>query len=112
MAQKELIYYQDTNGAEPCRTWLIGLKDKVTRARIEQRLERMAEGHYGDYKDLGKGIFELKFFFGSGYRIYFAEDGDTIVLLLKGGDKSSQTRDIKKALGYWQDYLAYKKERS
>ena len=76
----------------------------MTRARIERRIERMEQGHYGDYKAVGKGVYELRFFFGAGYRVYFAEDGDTVVLLLHGGGKSSQRRDIKIAQAYWQEY--------
>jgi len=62
-------------------------------------------GNYGDYKPLGDGICELKFDFGPGYRIYFAEDGDVIVILLCGGDKNSQVQDIKTAKMYWQELL-------
>lgn len=104
MARKELVYYRTANGKEPFREWLKSLEDKVTRARVERRLERVENGHYGDYKAVGEGVFELRFFFGAGYRVYFAEDGDTLVLLLHGGDKSSQTKDVKTARGFWRDY--------
>jgi putative addiction module killer protein len=67
-------------------------------------LEHLAQGHYGDYKAVGEGVYELRFFFGSGYRVYFAEDGNTIVVLLLGGDKGSQSKDITKAQRYWKDY--------
>ena len=80
------------------------MKDKVTLARIDRRLEYVAQGNYGDYKNVGEGVYELRFFFASGYRVYFAEDGETIVLLLHGGDKSSQIKDIIKAQSYWKDY--------
>lgn len=53
---------------------------------------------------MGEGVYELRFFFGSGYRVYFAEDGKTIVVLLLGGDKGSQSKDIAKAKGYWKDH--------
>ena len=104
MAQKELIYYKTANGKEPFRAWLKSLKDKVTMVRVERRLDKVEEGHYGDYKSVGKGVYELRFDFGAGYRAYFAEDGKTIVLLLNGGDKGSQSRDIKTAQRYLQDY--------
>jgi putative addiction module killer protein len=108
VARKNLIVYQTKAGKEPFRDWITGFKDKVTRARIERRLEKVAEGHYGDYKGVGEGVYELRYFFGAGYRVYFAEDGDTLVLLLCGGDKSSQNRDITKAQAYWQDYQSSK----
>lgn len=104
MAAKDLIIYQTEDGKEPFVRWRKRLKDKVTIARIDRRLERMSEGNYGDYKAVGEGVYELRLFFGSGYRVYFAEDGYRIVLLLCGGDKGSQNRDISAAQGYWQDY--------
>jgi putative addiction module killer protein len=72
--------------------------------QTEEGKEHLAQGHYGDHKNVGEGVYELRFFFGSGYRVYFAEDADTIVVLLLGGDKGSQTKDIAKAQGYWKDY--------
>jgi len=70
-----------------------------------KRLFRVENGHYGDYKNLGDGSKELRFFFGAGYRVYLGEDGNTIVVLLSGGDKDSQQRDIEKAKAYWKEYL-------
>ena len=66
-------------------------------------------GYYGDYKSVGDGVFELRFFFGPGYRIYFAEEDDTIVILLCGGDKSTQAKDIEKAKEYLKDYKVSKR---
>lgn len=86
------------------------LKDPVTRLRIRRRLDRVELGNFGDYKPLGDGVYELKLAFGSGYRIYFAEDGDTIVILLSGGDKSSQVKDIATAKMYWQELSRYDHE--
>ena len=63
--------------------------------------------HYGDYRSLKDGVFELRLVFGPGYRVYFGEDGDTIVVLLCGGDKSSQVQDIKRAKAYWKEYLSH-----
>lgn len=104
MVQKELVTYQTETGKRPFDDWLKGLKDIKARARIRSRLDRVELGHYGDYKPLGKGVYELRLFFGPGYRVYFGEDGNTLVLLLCGGDKSSQQRDISGAHAYWQDY--------
>jgi putative addiction module killer protein len=77
--------------------WLRGLKDRDGRTRILQRLERLATGQFGDTKILGAGIAELRIHAGPGYRIYFTRQGDTVVILLTGGDKSSQERDIRRA---------------
>lgn len=104
MAQKELVIYQTETGKRPFDDWLKGLKDIKARARIRSRLDRVELGNYGDHKPVGEGVYELRLFFGPGYRVYFAEDGNTLVLLLCGGDKSSQQRDIRSAHGYWQDY--------
>ena len=71
---------------------------------IDKRLERIANGNLGDYRSVGAGVFELRLPFGPGYRIYFGEVGNTIVLLLCAGDKSSQTQDIARAKDYWLQY--------
>lgn len=104
MSVKKIIVYQDAAGNEPFTKWLKSLKDPVTRRRILKRLYRVESGNYGDYKNLGDGVNELRFFFGAGYRVYFGEDGDTIVILLCGGDKASQPKDIEKARIYWKEY--------
>ena len=83
------------------RKWIRGLQDKQTVFRINARILRIqSEGQLvGDYKPLGNGVYELRFFFGSGYRVYVTiEHGNTLLLLLVGGDKSSQSRDIEKAM--------------
>lgn len=77
--------------------WLSKLKDRAAKARIAERLDRVALGNLGDHKSLGSGLFELRLTFGPGYRVYFSREGDTIVILLIGGDKSSQAKDIQKA---------------
>ncbi len=94
--QKAVIFYEDAKGNEPFTDWLNSLRDSTTRRRILKRLFRVEQGNYGDHKSVGDGVHELRFFFGSGYRVYFGEDGDTIVVLLIGGDKASQTKDIQK----------------
>lgn len=103
---KRVIVYQDNTGKEPFTNWLNSLRDSTTRRRILKRLLRVESGHYGDYQSVGDGVYELRFFFGAGYRVYFGEDADTIVVLLTGGDKSSQRRDIKQAKDYWRRYLS------
>ena len=77
--------------------WLKGLKDTVHRARILVRIDRLRQGSFGDYKVLDDSVSELRFFFGPGYRVYYTVQGKRVVLLLHGGDKSDQRRDIEKA---------------
>jgi len=101
---KILKIYQNIGGKEPIIEWLEAVRDITIKARIKNRLRRMELGIFGDYKSVGSGLFELRLKFGSGYRVYFGEVDNKIILLLCGGDKSSQTRDIKKAKEYWQDY--------
>ena len=97
--------YVTPSGTIPFEEWMNGLKDSVTRHRIQTRLDRVEKGNFGDYKPVGEGVCELRFDFGSGHRIYFVEEGDVIVILLCGGDKSSQVKDIKTAKIYWQELL-------
>lgn len=77
--------------------WFARLRDTVAKARILVRLRRMSLGNLGDYRDLGDDVCELKFHFGPGYRVYYTIRNGEIVILLAGGDKSSQSRDIEKA---------------
>lgn len=77
--------------------WLSGIRDLSHRARIFNRFDRIQAGHFGDHKNLGGELFELRFFFGPGFRVYYTIRDNTIVFLLCGGDKSSQTKDIEKA---------------
>jgi putative addiction module killer protein len=74
--------------------------------RILARVSRMQQGNYGDCKPVGEGVSELRMFFGSGYRVYFGEHGNDWVVLLCGGDKSSQDDDITQAKVYWREYLS------
>lgn len=82
---------------EPFTDWLTNLRDSAGRARILKRLMRLGNGQFGDVKTVGDGVHELRMFFGPGYRVYFMQKGDIVILLLAGGDKDSQTRDIKRA---------------
>jgi putative addiction module killer protein len=104
--QKQLEIYETEEGKQPFVEWLESLSDKTARYRIKERLDRVALGNLGDYKLIKKGVAELRLSFGPGYRIYYAEDSDKIILLLCGGNKSTQSSDIKKAVAYWEDYLS------
>ena len=101
---RELRLYQTPNERVPFAEWYDTIQNLNLQSRIDKRLERVANGNFGDCRSVGAGIFELRFHFGAGYRIYFAEVENTIVLLLCAGDKSSQARDIDRAKEYWSQY--------
>lgn len=104
--QKQLEIYETADGKRPFVEWLESLKDKSIRYRIKERLDRVSLGNLGDHKSINDGISELRFTFGAGCRVYYGEEGNKMILLLCGGDKSSQKKDIKKAVAYWKDYLS------
>jgi putative addiction module killer protein len=101
---REIRVYQTLNGQEPFTEWLDSIRDQRTRRQIRARLEQLRFGNFGDHKFVGEGVIELRFHFGAGYRIYLGQIGSTIVLLLCGGDKSSQSPDIERAKSYWLKY--------
>ena len=101
---REIQIYRFPNGRQPFTEWLESIRDQRTRRQIRARLTQLEHGNFGDYKSVGEGVFELRLHFGAGYRIYFGRIDNTIVLLLCGGDKSSQTRDIERAKTYWLEY--------
>ena len=78
--------------------WIDGLRDMRARARVLARIERLVFGHVGDAKPIGEGVSELRIDYGPGYRVYFKKRGTSLVVLLAGGDKRTQARDIKTAL--------------
>jgi putative addiction module killer protein len=102
--QFEVLVFSDRSGKSPYLEWLDTL-DVNTRDRILKRVERMKLGQFGDYKKMDHSLYELRLFFGPGFRVYFGEHQGKAILLLTGGDKSSQSRDIKKAKEYWRIYL-------
>jgi putative addiction module killer protein len=77
--------------------WFTSLKDRKAKARIQARIDRMEMGNFGDVAPVGQGVSEMRIFYGAGYRVYFVQRGSIVVILLCGGDKSSQTSDINKA---------------
>lgn len=100
----EVREYLTADGTSPFREWLDSL-DLTTRARIQARVLRFSTGNLGDQKSVGGGVWEARAMFGPGYRIYFGRLGQRVVLLLLGGDKASQGNDIRRAQGFWRDYL-------
>jgi len=105
---QKIFYYKSRNQKIPFLEWMRNL-DSVTKELIYERFEKIEIGYFGDYKNLGNGVFELRFHLGAGYRIYFGKDGRDVVILLQGGDKGTQDRDIKKAKFFWEDYKNAKK---
>lgn len=101
---RQLRIYEPSSGNTPYSDWLKGLRDARGRGVIRVRVDRLAGGNFGDCDSVGEGVHELRIDFGPGYRVYFAEDGPKIVILLLGGDKASQTRDIRTAKKFWREY--------
>lgn len=102
--QYEIKIYSTKTAKEPFREWLDGLKDIDSRALIFQRLQRIKLGNFGDCKSIDKGLWELRINHKSGFRIYYSRVGQYLILILGGGDKRSQERDIIKAQKYLEDY--------
>ena len=102
--KKHIEIYVTEDGRAPFLEWLESL-DKTIRYRIKEKLDRVALGNLGDHKFINDGISEMRLTFGSGYRIYYTNEEDTVVILFCGGDKSTQKKDIKRAASYLKDYL-------
>ena len=98
-----VLEFVDTKGVNPFRSWLNGLRDVKAKAVIADRIARVRAGNTGDTNDVGG---ELRINFGPGYRVYFGNDGKTVVILLCGGDKSTQDKDIRTAKANWLGYKA------
>ncbi len=101
---KEIVFYETADGRRPFDEWHRQLRDRQARAVVANRLQRLERGTPGDFKMAGSGVYELRIDFGPGYRLYCAFAGQHIVLLLCGGDKATQSSDIKEARAYWEDY--------
>ncbi len=99
-----IVYYLTESGGKPFKKWLDGLKDITARQKVRIRLDRVRLGNLGKNRCIGAGVYELKIDYGPGYRVYYGLDRKTVVLLLLGGDKSSQKKDIAQAQMYWEDY--------
>jgi putative addiction module killer protein len=95
--------YVTPTGKEPFEEWLESIADTKIRAIIRTRLNRVRMGNFGDTKSLGDDVHELRIHYSPGYRVYFAKWDGTIVILLCGGSKRSQNRDIRRAKEYWQE---------
>ncbi len=88
----------------PFTRWYLGLRDVSIQIRIRERVARIRAGNFGDFRSVGGGVLELRIPVGPGIRVYFGRQGDSVVVLLCGGDKHSQQRDIQRARFYWNEY--------
>jgi putative addiction module killer protein len=100
----ELLRYQREDGREPFTEWLKTIRDKVAQARIRVRLRQAQAGNLGDSDTVGEGVIELRVHVGAGYRVYCGRYGQAVLILLCGGDKSSQATDIKRAKAFWSEW--------
>lgn len=105
--EREIIYYEASDGKVPFKDWFESLKSKEVQQRVDARLDRVSLGNLGFHEGVGEGVIELKF--NDGTRVYYGEDGPKIIVLLIGGNKSSQPKDIRKAKEFWSDYKWRKK---
>lgn len=107
----ELAYYVNEEGDSPFAAWFEAL-DRVAAERVTRELERLAVGNFSNIKSIGEGVLEYRIDWGPGYRVYFGRDGATMVVLLIGGTKHRQQRDITVAKHLWTDYRRRRIERS
>ena len=101
----KIDYYITAAGRKPYKEWIDDLRDVQGRAKIRIRLDRARLGNLGDTRSVGEGVHEFRINYGPGYRVYYGHEDGRLILLLLGGDKSSQTKDITKAKKFWKDYL-------
>jgi putative addiction module killer protein len=102
--EREVRLYITEAGHSPFAHWFDHLRDALAQHRILARIARLRTGNAGDYKNLGGGVCEMRIDYGPGYRIYYGQQGSEIVILLIGGDKRTQTKDIENATRYWNEH--------
>jgi putative addiction module killer protein len=107
MIEKEIKKLELQNGLVPFDRWFDSLHDPRMQAVVDARLARVRAGNFGDCKSVGGGVFELRMAFGPGLRVYYGLHGQKIVILIGGGDKRSQSRDIRRAQQLWQQFTKY-----
>jgi putative addiction module killer protein len=111
MIEREIKKLELQNGLVPFDEWFDSLRDKKMQAAVDARLARVRAGNFGDCKSVGSGVFELRISFGPGLRVYYGLHGQKIVVLIGGGDKRSQSRDIRRAQQLWQQFTKYASEK-
>ena len=104
MQQYKISLYTTDDGKIPFLDWLENIKDLKIQRRIKLRIDRLIDGNFGDTKSVGNKLYELRLFFGAGYRIYYTIENNILIILFTGGDKSTQIKDIEKAKAFLQDY--------
>jgi putative addiction module killer protein len=102
--ERKVEVYETDDGKAPFEDWIDTLRDRKAVGIIEKRIAKLRLGLFGDSKSVGEGVLELREHYGPGYRVYFALHGLTVVVLLCGGDKSNQSKDIATAKIYWKHY--------
>ena len=112
MSEREIRKLELENGRVPFDDWFESLRDLRLQAAVDSRLARVRVGNLGDHKRVGAGVSELRVNAGPGLRIYYGEHGKQVVILLGGGDKATQTRDIHRAKQLWQQWLEFNKHAS
>ena len=110
MIEREIRILKLENGRVPYSDWYESLLDKRMRAAVQVRMARIRNGNFGDHKPVGNGVFELRIDLGPGLRIYYGDYQGKLVLLLGGGDKRTQQRDIATAITWWQQWKHFKKK--
>jgi putative addiction module killer protein len=106
----ELRYYISLDGDQPFAEWF-GALDPVARARVTRAIAQLEQGNFSNVKSVGESVLEYRIDFGPGYRVYFGRDGEALVILLTGGTKKRQQRDIEAAHDYWRAYKQSKRGR-
>ena len=102
--ERDLQNYTTPDGRSPFEDWISKLRDQRAKARIFVRIDRVRLGNFGDCRSVGGGVYELRVDYGPGYRVYFGILGTTPVILLCGGDKKTQRRDVENARRYWKEF--------
>ena len=111
MVEREIKKLELQNGLVPFDVWFDSLRDRRMQAAVDARLTRVRAGNFGDCKSVGGGVFELRIALGPGLRVYYGRHGKRVVVLVGGGDKRSQSRDIRRAQELWQQFTKYASEK-
>jgi len=109
--EREIKKLELQNGLVPFDEWFDALHDRKMQAAVDARLTRVRAGNFGDCKSVGGGVFELRIALGPGLRVYYGLQGQQVVILLGGGDKSTQARDIRRAQQLWQQFTKHASEK-